>query len=50
MYGEEVENGELPNDLALIGKTIQDICYNNAKEYFNLQYLDAAQTVTTNQL
>jgi glucuronate isomerase len=44
MYGEEVENGELPNDLALIGKTIQDICYNNAKEYFNLQYLDAAQT------
>ncbi len=46
MYGEEVENGELPNDIALIGKTIQDICYNNAKEYFNLQHLDAEQTVT----
>lgn len=44
MYGEEVENGELPNDIALIGKTIQDICYNNAKQYFNLQHLDAAQT------
>jgi glucuronate isomerase len=50
MYGEEVENGELPNDIALIGKTIQDICYNNAKEYFNLQHLDAAQTVTSNKL
>lgn len=44
IYGEEVENGELPNDIALIGKTIQDICYNNAKQYFNLQHLDAAQT------
>ena len=44
MYGEEVENGELPNDISLIGKTIQDICYNNAKQYFNLQHLDAAQT------
>lgn len=44
MYGEEVENGELPNDIELIGKTIQDICYNNAKTYFNLQYLDAAPT------
>jgi glucuronate isomerase len=50
MYGEEVENGELPNDIALIGKTIQDICYNNAKEYFNLQHLDAAQTVKSNNL
>lgn len=40
MFGEEVENGELPNDIAWIGKVIQDICFNNAKQYFNWQ-LDA---------
>jgi glucuronate isomerase len=30
MFGEEIEKGELPNDLAWTGKVIQDICYNNA--------------------
>lgn len=40
LFGEEIERGELPNDLAWIGKIIQDICYNNAKNYFNWQYLD----------
>ena len=34
MFGEEIENGELPNDIAWTGKVIQDICYNNAKQYF----------------
>src|SRR6187402_1001704 len=34
LFGEEIENGELPNDIKWIGKVIQDICYNNAKEYF----------------
>lgn len=34
LFGEEVENGELPNDIPWIGKIIQDICYNNAKQYF----------------
>jgi glucuronate isomerase len=34
LFGTEIENGELPNDLEWIGKVIQDICYNNAKEYF----------------
>src|SRR5215213_8323774 len=34
LFGEEIENGELPNDIKWIGKIIQDICYNNAKEYF----------------
>jgi glucuronate isomerase len=37
LFGEEVENGELPNDLTWIGKVIQDICYNNANNYFNWQ-------------
>ena len=35
LFGEEIEKGELPNDIEWIGKIIQDICYNNAKEYFN---------------
>jgi glucuronate isomerase len=34
IFGEEIENGELPNDMAWTGKVVQDICYNNAKEYF----------------
>jgi glucuronate isomerase len=35
LFGEEIENGELPADIDWIGKVIQDICYNNAKNYFN---------------
>ncbi len=34
IYGNDIENGELPNDIAYIGTTIQDICYTNAKNYF----------------
>lgn len=36
IFGTEVENGELPDDLPWIGKIIQDISYNNAKEYFKI--------------
>lgn len=42
MFGEEVENGELPNDIEWIGKVIQDICFNNAKNYFNWQQIGEA--------
>ena len=34
LFGEEIENGELPNDIGWTGKVIQDICYYNAKNYF----------------
>lgn len=30
----DVENGELPDDMEYLGKTIQNICYYNAKDYF----------------
>jgi glucuronate isomerase len=40
MFGEEIENGELPNDIPWVGKIIQDISYYNARNYFELQYLD----------
>ncbi len=36
LFGNDIENGEIPNDLPLIGGIIQDICYNNAKQYFEM--------------
>lgn len=39
LFGTEVEAGELPNDIAWIGQVVQDICYNNARKYFNWQHL-----------
>jgi glucuronate isomerase len=35
LFGEDIDNGELPNDLEWTGKIIQDICYYNAKNYFD---------------
>jgi len=35
LFAEDIENGELPNDIEWTGKIVQDICYNNAKNYFN---------------
>ncbi len=37
LFGDEMENGELPNDINWIGKVVQDICFNNNKSYFNWQ-------------
>ena len=37
LLGTEIEKGELPNDMPWIGKMVQDICYNNAVNYFNWQ-------------
>jgi len=36
LFGEEIEKGELPNDIEWTGKMISDICYYNAKSYFHL--------------
>lgn len=33
--GELVENGEYPNDIEFLGKMIENICFNNAKAYFD---------------
>jgi glucuronate isomerase len=37
LLGEDIENGELPNDIEWIGKMIENICYYNAKEYFQFE-------------
>jgi glucuronate isomerase len=34
LIGQDVANGELPEDLPLLGQMVKDICYFNAKEYF----------------
>ena len=36
MIGTWVENGEFPEDMDTLGKIVEDICYNNAVEYFNI--------------
>ena len=33
--GSEIESGIIPNDIELIGKMVEDICYNNAANYFD---------------
>jgi glucuronate isomerase len=35
LFGKDVENGELPWDEKWLGKLISDICYHNAKNYFD---------------
>ena len=35
IMGEEVEKGEMPADIPWIGKIIEDISFNNARQYFN---------------
>jgi glucuronate isomerase len=35
LFGKDIENGELPNDITWTGKLVQDICYNNTKNYFS---------------
>ncbi len=35
LLGRDVENGEIPADMELLGNMVEDICYNNAKKYFN---------------
>nr|WKN36241.1 glucuronate isomerase [Tunicatimonas sp. TK19036] len=37
LFGSDIENGELPHDLDLIGETVQNICYFNAKNYFQFE-------------
>jgi glucuronate isomerase len=37
LLGNDVENGELPNEVQLIGNMVQDICYYNAVNYFGIE-------------
>lgn len=37
LIGEWVENGEFPQDYETLGKIVEDISFNNAKRYFNVE-------------
>lgn len=34
LLGNDMENGELPPDMDLVGEMVENICYNNAKTFF----------------
>ena len=37
LLGNDVENGEIPADMELLGQMVENICYNNAAEYFGIR-------------
>lgn len=37
IIADDVEKGELPSDMNLLGKMVEDISYNNAKNYFPME-------------
>ncbi len=37
LIGGWVENGEAPNDMQLLGQMVEDICWNNAVNYFAIE-------------
>ncbi|MCO5053714.1 MAG: glucuronate isomerase [Verrucomicrobiae bacterium] len=43
LIGREMENGELPNDLNLLGNMIRNLCYHNARQYLDLPDMLTAQ-------
>jgi glucuronate isomerase len=40
LLGSDVEAGLLPSDLELLGKMVEDICFNNARNYFPMELAD----------
>ncbi len=37
LIGTDVENGEIPPDMELLGQMVENICYNNAVDYFGIE-------------
>ncbi len=40
MMGDQIDRGELPNDLDWLGQIVQNICYNNARDFFRFNFQD----------
>ncbi len=36
LFGRDMESGELPKDFSLVGPTVKNICYQNAKQFLGL--------------
>ncbi len=45
LLGNDVEKGLLPNDEKWLGKLVQDICYRNAKDYFQFEEIRTPQPI-----
>jgi glucuronate isomerase len=43
LLGTDMEKGELPDDEAMIGRMVQNICYGNAQQFLNLPMEDRAK-------
>jgi glucuronate isomerase len=41
LLGRDVEEGELPNDEKLLGSTVRNICFENARQYLGLEVAPA---------
>jgi glucuronate isomerase len=41
MLGRDIESGELPDDIPLIGSMIREICFENARNYFGFEMPDS---------
>ena len=37
LLGGDIARGEVPNDLKLVGGMVRNICFGNARNYFNLE-------------
>jgi glucuronate isomerase len=35
LLGDDVERGHLPDDRALLGRLVEDVCFRNARDYFD---------------
>ncbi len=40
LFGNDIENGELPDNIEWIGKVIKNICYYNARDFFGFNLPD----------
>ena len=38
MIGKDVHEGQLPHDMKWLSEVIKDLCYRNAKSYFDFNY------------
>jgi glucuronate isomerase len=41
LIGDDVESGRLPNDRALLGGLVEDVCFRNVRNYFGYDVADA---------
>jgi glucuronate isomerase len=44
LLGRDIENGEIPNDDALVGPLIENICFQNARNYLGLDIPEVTRT------